>query len=140
MVEALEIATEQIKEDEGLSLMPYDCTAGVLTIGYGRAIGINGISQEEAETLLINDVTVAANDARQYLGDTAFEALNPERQAVLINMAFNLGLSRLRQFVKLRAAILESDWEEASAQMLSSKWADQVKGRAIRLAEIMCAD
>lgn len=140
MVEALEIATEQIKEDEGLSLMPYDCTAGVLTIGYGRAIGINGISQDEAEMLLLNDVTVAANDARQYLGDTAFEALNPERQAVLINMAFNLGLSRLRQFVKLRAAILDGDWQEASAQMLSSKWADQVKGRAIRLAEIMCTD
>lgn len=140
MVEALEIATEQIKEDEGLSLMPYDCTAGVLTIGYGRAIGLNGITEDEAETLLKNDVAIAANDARQYLGDTAFEALNAERQAVLINMAFNLGLSRLRQFVKLKAAILEADWDEAAAQMLSSKWSSQVGARSVRLAAIMCAD
>ncbi len=52
MVEALGIATEQIKEDEGLSLMPYDCTAGVLTIGYGRAIGINGISKRKRKRSL----------------------------------------------------------------------------------------
>lgn len=140
MVDAIDIATEQIKTDEGLSLMPYNCTADVLTIGYGRAIGTNGISKSEAEHLLRNDVEVAANDARRYLGDTAFESLSSERQAVLINMAFNLGINRLRGFKLLKQAILDGDYAEAKAQMMSSRWAEQVKGRATRLAEIMFGD
>lgn len=140
MVDAIDIATEQIKTDEGLSLMPYHCTADVLTIGYGRAIGTNGISKSEAEHLLRNDVEVAARDARKYLGDTAFESLSVERQAVLVNMAFNLGINRLRGFKLLKQAILDGDYAEAKAQMLSSRWAEQVKGRATRLAEIMFAD
>lgn len=140
MVDAIDIATEQIKTDEGLSLMPYHCTADVLTIGYGRAIGTNGITKSEAEHLLRNDVEVAASDARKYLGDTAFESLSVERQAVLVNMAFNLGINRLRGFKLLKQAILDGDYAEAKAQMLSSRWAEQVKGRATRLAEIMFAD
>lgn len=120
--------------------MPYHCTADVLTIGYGRAIGTNGITKSEAEHLLRNDVEVAASDARKYLGDTAFESLSVERQAVLVNMAFNLGINRLRGFKLLKQAILDCDYAEAKAQMLSSRWAEQVKGRATRLAEIMLAD
>ena len=41
-----------IKKHEGLSLKPYKCTAGKLTIGYGRNIEDKGISQEEAERFL----------------------------------------------------------------------------------------
>ena len=140
MVEAIEIATEQIKTDEGLSLMPYHCTADVLTLGYGRAIGTNGISKGEAEYLLKNDVEVAAQDARKYIGDTAFESLSTTRQAVLINMSFNLGINRLRGFKLLKQAILDGDFAEARKQMLSSKWAEQVKGRAVRLADKMFSD
>lgn len=140
MVEAIEIATEQIKVDEGLSLMPYHCTADVLTIGYGRAIGTNGITEAEAEFMLKTDLQSAYDDARKYLGEIEFDSLSPERQAVLINMAFNLGSHRLRSFKLLRQAILDGDMQEAKKQMLSSKWAGQVKGRAIRLAEIMCPD
>lgn len=136
--EAIEIATQQIKTDEGLSLMPYHCTADVLTIGYGRAIGTNGISEDEAEHLLRNDVKVAALDARKYIGDTHYDVLSVQRQAVLINMAFNLGASRLRQFKLLKKAIIDGDFEEAKVQMLDSKWAEQTKGRATRLADIMC--
>ena len=120
--------------------MPYHCTADVLTLGYGRAIGTNGISKGEAEYLLKNDVEVAAQDARKYIGDTAFESLSTTRQAVLINMSFNLGINRLRGFKLLKQAILEGDFAEAKEQMLSSKWAKQVKGRAVRLADQMFSD
>jgi lysozyme len=140
MVEAIDIATEQIKTDEGLSLMPYHCTEEVLTIGYGRAIGTNGITKSEAEHLLRNDVVIAAGDARKFLGDTAFASLTIKRQAVLINMAFNLGINRLRTFKLFKQALLDGDYAEAKVQMLSSKWAGQVKGRAIRLADMMFAD
>jgi lysozyme len=83
---------------------------------------------------------IAAGDARKFLGDTAFASLTIKRQAVLINMAFNLGINRLRTFKLFKQALLDGDYAEAKVQMLSSKWAGQVKGRAIRLADMMFAD
>ena len=46
----------QLKEDEGLRLKPYRCTAKKLTIGYGRNIEDVGITEEEANHLLLNDI------------------------------------------------------------------------------------
>jgi lysozyme len=37
-------------------------------------------------------------------------------------------------------AMQEEDWEEAAAQMLDSRWADQVGQRAHRLAKAMIED
>lgn len=45
--------------DEGLRLKPYHCTAGKLTIGYGRNLDDNGISEEEALSMLRNDIATS---------------------------------------------------------------------------------
>ena len=52
-------------------------------------------------------------------------------------MAYNMGEQGLNQFTKLKAAIKKGDWKEAQAQMASSKWAGQVKGRSERLVARM---
>ena len=54
----------------------------------------------------------------------------------MVNMVFNLGMPRLKKFKKMLAAIEAGDGEQAYVQALDSKWADQVKGRATRIAEI----
>ena len=59
------------------------------------------------------------------------------RQRVYVNMTFNLGSTRLALFKKMHAAVEAKDWEKAAEEMLDSKWATQVKGRADRLAEMM---
>jgi lysozyme len=48
-----------LKKHEGLRLKPYRCSADKLTIGYGRNLDDVGISEEEAEMLLLNDLLTA---------------------------------------------------------------------------------
>ncbi len=67
----------------------------------------------------------------------SFDELSPNRQKALIDMMFNLGYTRLGKFIKMRKAIANGDYAEAASQMLDSKWAKQVKGRATTLAEMM---
>ena len=45
-----------IIKHEGLKLKPYICPAGKITIGVGRNIEDNGISEDEAMYLLNNDI------------------------------------------------------------------------------------
>ena len=126
---------EQIKLDEGLSLKPYQCTADKFTIGYGRNIEDNGITEDEAEYLLMNDIK---STQEELLANFEwFLMLSAPKQGVLINMCFNLGLTRFKQFKKMIAAIEMGDYNEAAEQMLDSKWAHQVGNRAIRLSNIM---
>lgn len=42
--------------DEGLKLKPYRCTSNKLTIGIGRNLDDNGITEAEARYLLHNDL------------------------------------------------------------------------------------
>lgn len=124
---------ELLKLDEGVKLKPYRCTEGKLTIGVGRNIEERGISEDEAEYLLRNDIK---DCVRQLETISCFSPLSEVRRAVLISMCF-MGFSRLKGFKKMWRAIELGDYNEAAAQMLDSKWARQVKGRAIRLAEMM---
>ena len=125
---------QQLRQDEGLSLRPYRCTAGKLTIGFGRNLESNGITRDEAEQMLRNDVDEIAfelGSIRQYL------FLDPIRQTVLANMAYNMGIPTLKTFRLMLANISLGDYEGAAREMLNSKWARQVGDRAVRLAEIM---
>jgi lysozyme len=125
----------QLREDEGISLKPYMCPAGKLTIGIGRNLDDVGISEEEAYTLLENDLEwVFAGLDRSF---PWWRALDDARQEVLANMAFNMGITRLSGFKKFLAALQAGNFYTASLEMLDSRWAFQVGKRAKRLAEIM---
>jgi len=124
---------ELIKKHEGLRLKPYKDTEGVLTIGYGRNLE-KGISAHAAEFLFEEDMLDVRSDCLKF---DWFHDLPPVRQAVIENMMFNLGINRFSGFKKMIKAIEDKDWHEASVQMLSSRWADQVGNRAIELANMM---
>ena len=125
---------QQLMLHEGLRLKPYRCTAGKLTIGVGRNLDDKGISQDEALFLLANDIEGVIKQLDKH---SWYTGLDPIRQKVLIDMAFNLGISGLLQFKKMIAAIELGDYGAAAEQMLDSRWARQVKTRADRLAEMM---
>lgn len=123
---------DQLKRDEELRLTPYKDTVGKLTIGYGRNLEDNGISQYEAELLLQHDLTNASQALRAALPWT--EGLDEVRRGVLLNMAFNMGIHRMLQF-KLTLGLVESgDYDKAADEMLNSVWAKQVGARAHRLS------
>lgn len=123
-----------LKRDEGLRLKPYRCTAGKLTIGYGRNLDDVGISEAEAEMLLANDIAKVEREAERFHW---YAGLNDARKAVVLNMLFNLGASSFKGFVNTIKAISAGDYDDAANRMLASKWAEQVGARAARLAQIM---
>jgi lysozyme len=127
----------QLKVDEGFRGSAYQDSEGWWTIGYGRLIDARKggkISYEEAEYLLANDLKRMERECEKM---PAYLDLSPVRQAVLINMCFNLGPAGLRSFRRMFKALSEQDYEEAASHMLESKWASQVGARAMRLAEQM---
>jgi lysozyme len=122
---------------EGLRLKPYLDTVGVLTIGVGRNLEDKGISESEAMLMLDHDIDDAILDVQAVTGRPTFLKLNGPRRAVLINMAFNLGRTRLRSFKNMLRCVEQGDFEGAAREMLDSKWAVQVGQRAVELADIM---
>jgi lysozyme len=141
---------EQLKRHEGFQERVYKCTAGRDTIGYGYNLSANplalsnyeivgfiksGIRKDLAETIL--KVHVAQIETVLKKTFPYFEMLNEARRAVLINMAFNMGLVGLFAFKNTLRMIEAGDYDGAAINMLRSKWATQVKGRAVELSNQM---
>jgi len=134
----IELATDQIKQDEGLVLHSYADTLGYATIGYGRLVDQRkggGISEDEALYLLKNDVNARLNVLENAID--FFARLDDARKAVLLNMSFQLGITGLLKFKNTLAKIEMGDYDGAADNMLKSLWARQTTNRAGRLAEQM---
>ena len=124
----------QLKRHESVELKPYKCTSGKLTIGVGRNLEDIGITEQEAELLLLNDI---GRVKQELVNDQWYMDLDPVRKAVIENMSFNLGYPTLKKFQNMIAHISEGNFELASKEMLNSRWSKQVGQRSIELAEQM---
>ena len=117
-----------IKEYEGFSRLVYECTSGYATIGYGRNVEQVGITKDEADHLLQNDIDQCLKELRGIMN--RFDELPDKAQLVLVDMCYNLGLSKLLNFENMLDAIDAGNWEKASEELLDSRYAAQVKRRA----------
>ena len=130
---------DHIKEYEGLSNVLYKCTSNKVSIGYGRNLEDVGISKDEAEYLLKNDIDIALDEVSEH-----FDMPNlPEpAQIVLVDMCFNMGISRLLNFRNMIKAMEQDDWDKAADELLDSKSAAQTKRRARMNASLLisCKD
>ena len=126
--------TDLLIKHEGLRLRPYQCTAGKTTIGVGRNLTDNGITEKEALMMLNRDINVCVQELGHY---EWFETLNPARRDAIIDLYFCVGGPSFSKFRKLMWAISTEDWESAGAEVLDSKFARQTGNRAIELAEMM---
>jgi lysozyme len=120
--------------DEGLRLHPYEDTVGKLTIGIGRNLDDVGISEAEARHMLGNDIEWVVKELDRAM--PWWRTMPEPAQRALANMAFNLGLTRLRRFKNMLAALQAGDYSKAADEALDSLWAKQVKGRADRIAAL----
>lgn len=128
------ILLARLTRTEGRRNKPYVDTVGKVTIGIGHNLTDKGIPDSMVEELFKLDIGEAASGAETL---AVYNKLDPIRQTVLVDMIFNMGLEDLKQFVNTLSCISRSDYEGASNNMLSSKWAQQVGSRAIELANIM---
>ena len=147
---------EKLIVAEGLRLQVYKDTLGIDTIGIGRNLEDRGITKEELADLDIptiehvyeygiteaDAVYLAENDVQiveeeLVRAHPCVDRLDSVRQLILIDMAFNMGVPRLCKFKKMWAAVECGDYPTAAKEMLDSRWAKQVKGRATKLANAM---
>jgi lysozyme len=135
---------------EGYRNKAYLCTEGYWTIGYGYNLDANPLKLSKETLLQLKNNGCCKHDANDMLilmlqkvehelaGKLPWiSKLESPRQAVLIDMAYNIGVPRLMGFKKTLAALNRGDYPEAARQMLNSKWAKQVKTRAVHNAEII---
>ena len=123
---------------EGYRTHPYLDTVGKITIGVGRNLSDRGLSAAEIEFLLNTDIAIAMEDLSLYL--PAWRGLPAEMQLALISLSLNLGRKRLFGFKRLKKALQEKDRLGAAAELLDSKWADQVGKRAVHMAALLRGD
>lgn len=126
---------ERTKKHEGFSSKPYKCPAGKLTIGYGRNIQDNGITKDEAKVLLMNDLETARDELKRFIPWVI--TMSIRRQMVLVEMVFNMGIAKFKQFKKMIEYCRTGDYDKAAAEALDSSWHKQVGKRAETLAKIL---
>lgn len=141
----LERLKEEIISDEGCVLEVYKDHLGYFTVGVGHLIRPSDeewqtptgtkITQTRADELLVKDFNNVLKECEDNL--TVWPEVGEEVRLILANMAFNLGLPRLKKFKKMLKAIDEKDYVKASEEGLDSRWAKQVYNRSHRLMDRM---
>ncbi len=126
---------ELLKKHEGVRLRPYLCSAGKVTIGVGRNIEDIGISDEESDFLLMNDIKRTIRELCENVN--FFDTMDGVRKVALVDMCFNLGISRFLKFKKTLKFLSEKNYPAAADEMLNSRWARQVGPRAKRLSKMI---
>lgn len=127
-----------IELHEGRVPHAYEDSLGYITIGIGHLIDKRkggSLPDEFIDALLYHDIEAHGRPLFEALPWA--ENLDPVRKAVLIDMAFNLGVNGLLKWPIFLSQVKAGQYEDASRNMLGTKWAGQVKTRAKRLAQMM---
>lgn len=133
---------DNLRKDEGSVIQKgrhvlYADHLGNMTIGYGRLLEAKqggGITELEAKLMLGVDIDRCQSEVSK---EFSYYYAAPEPvQRGLVNMCFNLGLPRLKKFVKMHSALEAQDYQRAADEALDSKWARQVGRRAQRIADL----
>jgi lysozyme len=125
---------EQLILHEGLKLKPYEDVKNKLTIGVGRNLTDKGLSVDEVNVLLNNDISECYDDLQYF---EWFWQLDKIREKVLIDLRFNLGHSGFRTFKNFIAALEKFDYNKAANELENSLWYKQVGARGKNLVQMM---
>lgn len=145
---AVQMATRILEVEEGFSESVYIDTEGYPTVGYGIKVGYKGqplseyvafpkISKELASQWLKDHLMHVSKDLVMSPDFAYFHTLHPVRQAVVMSMAYQLGLSGFRKFRKTNKYLQEKDYSAAAMEMMDSLWAEQTPLRAKRHSKMM---
>ena len=124
----------QFKNSKGNHAV-YKCPAGYWTIGYGIEVEQQGLSDDEARMLLRSRVLTVIDEVNKKL---SWLITQPEPiRRVIYNMAYNLGMPRLKGFKNMLDALEKKDYKKAAIEAKDSLWYRQTKTRAERLVSII---
>lgn len=121
---------------ESVRRFPYEDSVGKVTIGVGRNLDDVGLSDDEVNFLHTNDLTRVWDEASSL---SWFPGLDDVRKLIVLDMIFNMGLSRFLGFVNTIDALIHKDYMTAAREMIDSKWYRQTGRRAKRLTAAMAS-
>lgn len=125
----------QVYDDAtGKPLKPGDTLIGHPTIGIGRCLDKNGITQFEAYAMLAEDIERVMRQCHEF---PFFKWIGPARQDCVASLIFQLGLTGFKGFRKMIAALEAQNYAKAADELLDSTYARQVPIRAQELAQMM---
>lgn len=144
----IDLCKAEIKRHEGEVLEIYNDSLGYKTLGVGHLCQPNDVeynweigtpvSQAVVDAYYEMDFRKHYYEAVNVFGDeTAFNNLPDDIQRVLVNMAFNLGGTRLSKFRNMLQACRNHDWQEMARQMQDSRWFSQVGRRSYELQQVV---
>ena len=136
---------DTLKIDEGVKYEIYNDHLGYPTFGighlvvesdeeHGKPVG-TPVSEDRVNSVFEKDVAIMIDEAKKIFPN--LDELPEEAQQVIVNMTFNMGMTRLSKFKNFKAAIERNDWKEAAKEGRDSRWYNQVTNRAERLVERM---
>jgi lysozyme len=131
MKNAIDFALPRLQTEEGFRATKYSDTRGHTTIGYGFDVDA-GISQYAAAALLNAQAAERHNTLLTY---PWYSALDPVRQSVCLDIAFNDGLHGLLEFVHMLSALAKQDWVTAAAECKVTN--PELAGRYAALAQLL---
>jgi lysozyme len=130
-----------LRESEGWRERPYLDSKGFWTVGHGHLLPRNITRQElnemrwtreHGESVLDADLANAIHEAGAF---PWWITLDPVRQAVIVELVFNMGRSKVKGFTRMIAAIQNKEYQKASRELLDSQWRKDVgPTRSRRLA------
>lgn len=148
--DVLALLLPMLRRHEGLRVKPYQCSAGHWTIGYGHNLQahpiagrtlddlkVKGITNGEAETLLMGDAVASIDDCSQLFPN--WSEIDTARKVAMADIMFNIGRTSFSEFHRFRDAIAIKDYEKAADELVDSLWYGQVKSRGVELVKIMRA-
>jgi len=126
MINMTKMAAE-LKRDEGFRGRPYNCSAGKMTIGYGFNLESETMPEKVASDLLMHGIMERLGSLERLAW---FHTINDVRQRVIMNMAFNIGISGMLGFKGMIQGICEQDFDRAADEMIDSKWYREDVGKS----------
>ena len=119
--------------DEGKRLKLYHDSRGIASIGIGRNLVANGISEDEAQLMLTNDMRIAEQGLDLHCPWWRTKKLNVQR--VLWNLAFNMGITKLLTFGTFLHLLLIDDIDGAADDLEQTAWFGEVGERGPRMVQ-----
>ncbi len=124
-----------LRRHEGFRDRVYIDTVGRPTIGYGWNLDSDPIYREVADLQMV--MKLADLEAKLLSSYDWYPNLSQARKDVVLNMCYNLGFEGFSKFHNTIWLIANSRFEEASIEMMKSKWAGQIGNRSITLSQAL---
>ena len=124
---------ESIKKHEGYVGVVYKDSLGKDTIGYGFAIKDLELDADVCDIILERKL--------KNLKDRIDNKFNwyiympQEIKDIVTEMCYQLGVTGFSKFKKTIAYLQNKQWEDASVEMLDSRWAKQTPNRAKEMSD-----